>query len=68
MSHLRRLLRMLPGNGARRLALEKPGQMLQATAPVNKAFLRLVACDADRRWDGCGHFFAAAARLISGVR
>ena len=49
---------------ARRLAREKPGQTLQATALVNEAYLRLVGDDPDRRWDGRGHFFAAAAQAM----
>jgi RNA polymerase sigma factor (TIGR02999 family) len=49
---------------ARRLAQEKPGQTLQATALAHEAYLRLVGSDPDRRWDGCGHFFAAAAEAM----
>ena len=49
---------------ARRLAQEKPGQTLQATALVHEAYLRLVGGDPDRRWDGRGHFFAAAAEAM----
>lgn len=55
---------------AAKLAQEKPGQTLQATALVHEAFLRLVAKpqglvgDADPRWDGRGHFFAAAAEAM----
>jgi len=48
---------------ARRLAKEKPGQTLQATALVHEAYLRLVDDDA-RRWDSRGHFFAAAAEAM----
>jgi RNA polymerase sigma factor (TIGR02999 family) len=44
---------------AQRLAQEKPGQTLQATALVHGAYLRLVG-DGDPRWDNRGHFFAAA--------
>src|SRR5262245_41057026 len=47
---------------ARRLANEKAGQTLQATALVHEAYLRLVDSDPARTWDGRGHFFAAAAR------
>ena len=43
---------------------EKPGQTLQATALVHEAYLRLVGTDRDRRWDGRGHFFAAAAEAV----
>jgi RNA polymerase sigma factor (TIGR02999 family) len=49
---------------AQRLAQEKPGQTLQATALVHEAYLRLVGPDEDRRWDGRGHFFAAAAEAM----
>jgi RNA polymerase sigma factor (TIGR02999 family) len=49
---------------AQRLALERPGQTLQATALVHEAYLRLVGHDADRPWDGRGHFFAAAAEAM----
>ncbi|APW60433.1 ECF-type sigma factor [Paludisphaera borealis] len=49
---------------AQRLAQEKPGQTLQATALVNEAYLRLVGHDGGRNWDGRGHFFAAAAEAM----
>jgi RNA polymerase sigma factor (TIGR02999 family) len=49
---------------AHRLASEAPGQTLQATALVHEAYLRLVDGDHDRRWDGRGHFFAAAAEAM----
>ncbi len=48
---------------AQRLAQEKPGQTLQATALVHEAYLRLVGAD-DPGWDGRGHFFAAAAEAM----
>src|SRR4051812_31845101 len=48
---------------AQRLAHEKPGQTLQATALVHEAYLRLVGAD-DPGWDGRGHFFAAAAEAM----
>src|SRR4051812_4122448 len=48
---------------ARRLAQEKPGLTLQATALVHDAYLRLVGDD-DPGWDGRGHFFAAAAEAM----
>jgi RNA polymerase sigma factor (TIGR02999 family) len=48
---------------ARRLAKEKPGQTLQATALVHDAYLRLVGDD-DPGWDSRGHFFAAAAEAM----
>ena len=53
-----------------KLAFEKPGQTLQATALVHEAYLRLVASPknhADKaalHWDGKGHFFAAAAESM----
>jgi RNA polymerase sigma factor (TIGR02999 family) len=47
-----------------RLAREKPGQTLQATALVHEAYLRLVDADGDRAWDGRGHFFAAASEAM----
>jgi RNA polymerase sigma factor (TIGR02999 family) len=49
---------------AQRLAQEKPGQTLQATALVHEAYLRLVDADKARAWDGRGHFFAAAAEAM----
>jgi RNA polymerase sigma factor (TIGR02999 family) len=49
---------------AQRVALEKPGQTLQATALVHEAYLRLVGGDSQSRWDGRGHFFAAAAEAM----
>jgi RNA polymerase sigma factor (TIGR02999 family) len=48
---------------AQRLAREKPGQTLQATALVHEAYLRLVGPQ-DTGWDGRGHFFAAAAEAM----
>jgi RNA polymerase sigma factor (TIGR02999 family) len=49
---------------AARLAQEKPGQTLQATALVHEAYLRLVDVDKRLRWDSQGHFFAAAAEAM----
>jgi RNA polymerase sigma factor (TIGR02999 family) len=46
---------------AARLAQEKPGQTLDATALVHEAYLRLVG---DQHFEGRGHFFAAAAEAI----
>ena len=46
-----------------RLAQERPGQTLQATALVHEAYLRLVG-QADSRWDGRRHFFAAATEAM----
>src|SRR5947199_4069839 len=49
---------------AQRLAQEKPGQTLQATALVHEAYLRLVGSDGGQSWDSRGHFFAAAAEAM----
>jgi RNA polymerase sigma factor (TIGR02999 family) len=49
---------------AQRLAQEKPGQTLQATALVHEAYLRLVGVQKTQRWDSRGHFFAAAAEAM----
>ena len=48
----------------RKLAQERPGQTLQATALVHEAYLRLVGHDPDQHWDHRGHFFAAAAEAM----
>lgn len=49
---------------AAKLAHEKPGQTLQATALVHEAYLRLVDVEKARQWDSRGHFFAAAAEAM----
>jgi RNA polymerase sigma factor (TIGR02999 family) len=49
---------------AQRLALEKPGQTLQATALVHEAYLRLVGGHQSRDWNGRAHFFGAAAEAM----
>jgi RNA polymerase sigma factor (TIGR02999 family) len=49
---------------AQRLAQEKPGQTLQATALVHEAYLRLVDTDKAQHWNSRGHFFAAAAEAM----
>jgi RNA polymerase sigma factor (TIGR02999 family) len=49
---------------AQRLAHERPGETLQATALVHEAYLRLVNVPNPQRWDGRGHFFAAAAEAM----
>jgi RNA polymerase sigma factor (TIGR02999 family) len=49
---------------AQKLAQEKPGQTLQATALVHEAYLRLVDEKEVQRWDSRGHFFAAAAEAM----
>ena len=46
---------------AARMAQEKPGQTLQATALVHEAYIRLVDVEKAQHWDSRGHFFAAAA-------
>jgi RNA polymerase sigma factor (TIGR02999 family) len=48
---------------ARKLAQERPGQTLSATALVHEAYLRL-AGDAARDWDSRGHIFTAAAEAM----
>jgi RNA polymerase sigma factor (TIGR02999 family) len=47
-----------------RMAQEKPGQTLDATALVHEAYLRLVGPADDHRWEDRGHFFAAAAEAM----
>jgi RNA polymerase sigma factor (TIGR02999 family) len=49
---------------AHRLAQEKPGQTLQATALVHEAYVRLVDVEKARHWNSRGHFFAAAAEAM----
>ena len=49
---------------AAKLAKEKPGQTLQATALVHEAYLRLLGSDGEARFDDRGHFFAAAAEAM----
>ncbi|MBA3480373.1 MAG: sigma-70 family RNA polymerase sigma factor [Pirellulales bacterium] len=50
---------------AARLAHEKPGQTLQATALVHEAYIRLVGADGrEQAWNSRGHFFAAAAEAM----
>jgi|SRR5688572_2351329 len=48
---------------AHKIAHELPGQTLQPTALVHEAWLR-VSGDADKKWDGRAHFFAAAAEAM----
>ncbi len=48
----------------RRLAQERPGQTLQATALVHEAYLRLTGGNPNSNWDSRGHFFAAAAEAM----
>ncbi len=49
---------------AQKLAHERPGQTLQATALVHEAYLRLVDVEKSERWNSRGHFFAAAAEAM----
>jgi RNA polymerase sigma factor (TIGR02999 family) len=49
---------------AQKLAQEKSGQTLDATALVHEAYLRLVGADDLPHWEGRGHFFAAAAEAM----
>jgi RNA polymerase sigma factor (TIGR02999 family) len=49
---------------AHKMAQEKPGQTLQATALVHEAYIRLVDVDKAQHWDSRGHFFAAAAEAM----
>jgi RNA polymerase sigma factor (TIGR02999 family) len=49
---------------AQRLAQERPGQTLQATALVHEAYLRLVGSEQAQHWNSRGHFFAAAAEAM----
>ena len=48
---------------AQKMAQEKPGQTLQATALVHEAYLRLLGSE-DGGWDNRGHFFKAAAEAM----
>ena len=49
---------------AARMAQEKPGQTLQATALVHEAWLRLVGSEDPKAWNSRGHFFGAAAEAM----
>jgi len=52
---------------AAKLAQEKPGQTLQATALVHEAYLRLVDTEQAANWNSRGHFFGAAAEAMRRV-
>jgi RNA polymerase sigma factor (TIGR02999 family) len=54
-------LRKLAGE---KMAHEKPGQTLQATALVHEAYLRLVDVETAQHWNSRWHFFAAAAEAM----
>jgi RNA polymerase sigma factor (TIGR02999 family) len=49
---------------ARKMTQEKAGHTLQPTALVHEAFMRLVGGHDQQKWDGRGHFFAAAAESM----
>jgi RNA polymerase sigma factor (TIGR02999 family) len=49
---------------AARMATERAGHSLNATALVHEAYLRLVGPTGDMRWNGRGHFFGAAAEAM----
>jgi RNA polymerase sigma factor (TIGR02999 family) len=49
---------------AAKLAQEKPGQTLQATALVHDAYIRLVNVEKAQHWNSRGHFFGAAAEAM----
>ena len=49
---------------AQRMANEKPGQTLQATALVHEAYIRLVDVEKAQHWNSRGHFFGAAAEAM----
>ena len=49
---------------AARMAGERPGQTLDATALVHEAYVRLVGGGQPQDWNGRGHFFAAAAEAM----
>src|SRR5262245_41484857 len=49
---------------ADRMAREKPGQTIQATALVHEAYVRLVDVERVQQWNSRGHFFAAAAEAM----
>ena len=49
---------------AQKMAQEKPGQTLQATALVHEAYVRLVDVEEAQHWHSRGHFFAAAAEAM----
>lgn len=49
---------------AAKLAHEKPGQTLQATALVHEAYLKLVDVKRVQHWDSRAHFFGAAAEAM----
>ena len=61
---LPRVYEQLRNLAAAKLAQEKPGQTLQATALVHEAYIRLVDVGKAQHWNSRGHFFAAAAEAM----
>src|SRR2546422_5764583 len=49
---------------AQKLAQEKPGQTLEATALVHEAYIRMVDVEKVQHWNSRGHFFSAAAEAM----
>lgn len=49
---------------AQKIAQERPGQTIQATALVHEAYLRLVGAGEEAHWENRRHFFAAAAEAM----
>lgn len=49
---------------AAKMAQEKSGQTLQATALVHEAWMRLAGTDEPKAWNSRGHFFGAAAEAM----
>jgi hypothetical protein len=49
---------------AQKLAQEKPGQTLQATALVHEAYLRVVGAEVAQHWNSKGHFFGVATQAM----
>jgi RNA polymerase sigma factor (TIGR02999 family) len=52
---------------AQKLAQEKPGQTLQATALVHEAYLHLIGTEQAQQWNSRGHFFGAAAEAMKRI-
>ena len=52
---------------AAKMAQEKPGQTLQATALVHEAYMRLVDVKKVQHWNSRWHFFGAAAEVPNGT-
>ncbi len=54
----------LRGLAARKMACEPAGATLSGTALVHEAYLRVAGGRVDGQWEGCGHFYAAAAEAM----